>query len=125
MTKARAIGQNLLRRPTHWDHGNRLHWGHAILGEVALAEGRPDAARAHLLSAGRSPGSPQLNSFGPDMRLASKFLRQGNVEPVVEYLKLCEHFWASGRGEIGKWIEEIGLGRQPMLPSHSQEPWVP
>jgi len=37
-----------------------------------LKEGKVEDAKHYLLEAGKTPGSPQLNSFGPDMSLAEE-----------------------------------------------------
>lgn len=60
--------------PNDWNYGNAIHHGHLVLGRVALAVGDLETARSDLLAAGRTPGSPQLNSFGPNMRLAKDVL---------------------------------------------------
>ena len=61
--------------------------------------------------AGKTPGSPQLNSFGPNMMLAEALLEAGRKETVIEYLKLCGKFWK--RGQVDKWIEVIKEGGIP------------
>ena len=43
-----------------WNYGNAIHDGHRILGHVALRQGDTEVAKAHLRSAGTTPGSPQL-----------------------------------------------------------------
>jgi hypothetical protein len=57
-----------------WNYGNVIHDTHMALGRVALGRGDMVAARHQLLLAGGTPGSPQLNSFGPSMSLASRSL---------------------------------------------------
>jgi len=56
-----------------------------ILGRLALREGRIEDAKHHLIEAGRSPGSPQMDSFGPNVSLAKDLLERGEKEIVIEY----------------------------------------
>jgi len=46
-------------------YGDALHQGHLALGEIALAAGDLSRAKAELLAAADTPGSPVLGSFGP------------------------------------------------------------
>ena len=74
-------------------------------------------AKAELLQGGQTPGSPQLNSFGPNMRLAQKLLEQGEAETVVQYLELCGRFWRMDRGQLSQWIKTIQDGGTPDMTS--------
>ena len=60
-----------------------------------MREGNLAAAKKHLLAAGATPGSPQLNSFGPQMQLARELLEKGEKETVLQYLDLVARFWAN------------------------------
>ena len=98
--------------PNNWRRGNLLHNGFRIMGMAALENGDIEAAKAHLLnSAVTHMGSPQLNSFGPNMSLAQALLNQGEREFVLEYLNLCKRFWDTP--ELAGWIEEIEEGGTP------------
>ena len=77
-----------------WDYGNLIHWGHIILGACHLKENDVAGAEAELRAAGRTPGSPQLDSFGPDLRLAWKLLKHGSDEAVLDYLHQISRFWS-------------------------------
>lgn len=77
-----------------WNYGNLLHEGHIMLGAVRLVEGDLPAAEAELRAAGQTPGSPQLNSFGPDLSLAWELLRRGRDEAVLDYLHGIARFWS-------------------------------
>jgi hypothetical protein len=101
------------RAPDDFDTGNRIHEANILMGRSALHRGRLEAARSYLLAAGRTPGSPQLNSFGPSMRLAKEMLEAGERETVLEYLALCGSFWKSGRGRLDDWSLDIKEGRSP------------
>jgi len=108
----------------NWNYGNVIHNSHQILGLLHLREGEQEEAVKSLLAAGRSPGSPQLNSFGPKMVLATELLRRGERGPVLQYLDLVALFWTKKSApypEVGiankrlikQWKVEIMAGRLP------------
>ena len=112
--KARSHAESMLETiPDDWNKGNRIHTGNLVLGRVALSEGDLAEAGARLIAAGQTPGSPQLNSFGPDMALAKKLLEHGETRAVVRYLELCGNFWEMDRGRLKEWIVLIEAGRTP------------
>ncbi len=114
MEKAEAYAEEMLEGNVEdWNHGNRIHYGNLILGRIALLEGNIEEAKSRLVAAGETPGSPQLNSFGPDMALASELLRRGEADIVLEYLSLCLDFWELGYGDLEDWIAQIENGNTP------------
>ena len=52
--------------PKNWNYGNAIHNANAALGRIALAKGDIEAAKNYLIEAGKTPGSPQLNSYRPE-----------------------------------------------------------
>ncbi len=96
-----------------WNYGNAVHQAHLVLGRVALASGDVATAREELLLAGRTPGSPQLLSFGPSMRLALELLRAGERGAVLEYFGLCRRFWQLGAERLAEWTTEVERDREP------------
>lgn len=109
---ARAYATTMLDDPSNgWDEGNQLHHGNLILGRIALLEDDIESARFHLLAAGKVSGSPQLDSFGPNMRLAAELLERGEREVVLEYFELCSNFWP--REELKDWAALVRGGRKP------------
>ena len=98
-----------------WQYGNAWHWGHIVLGHVAQLRGDLELANSELALAGRTRGSPQLDSFGPDLRLAQSLLDVGQVDVVREYLSECKRFWAMDRGALDQWITRISAGERPRL----------
>ena len=109
---ARAYAATMLEEaPSGWDEGNQLHHGNLILGRIALLEDDVEQAKHHLLEAGKVSGSPQLGSFGPNMRLAADLLDRGERDVVLEYLELCSNFWP--RGELEDWAALVQAGRIP------------
>ncbi len=120
LEKARKYAAELLEgggKEYNWDRGNSIHTGNSILGRIALKEGDLAKAKECLVAAGKCGGSPQLNSFGPDMTLASELLQKGERETVIKYLELCGGFWNKAATEM--WIGEIKSGKgvdlNPML----------
>lgn len=96
-----------------WNYGNALHKGHLTLGRIALRKNNIEEAKKQLLLAGHTPGSPQLNSFGPNMLLAKELLEKGEKEVVIKYLKLCEKFWDLHIERLTRWQEQVSSGVSP------------
>lgn len=119
MQRASRLASELLemakRYTNDWNYGNAIHDGHVVLGSVALAEGDVQRARDELLEAGRTPGSPQLNSFGPNMQLSKELLAVGEVAAVREYLRSCRVFWKHGLPRLDEWENDIAAGRTPQF----------
>ncbi len=120
--KAASYAAELLsladKYPKNWNYGNALHHGHIILGKLAFSKGEMKEARQHLLEAGKTPGSPQLNSFGPDFSLAESLLDKGERKTVVKYLEACSTFWESGQECLQKWIVLIKDKLKPSFKKH-------
>jgi hypothetical protein len=76
-----------------WNYGNLIHDLHIIRGKVYVARGDVNAACVELLCAGATPGSPQLDTFGPDLSLAWALLAAGQDAEVVHYLRSIAAFW--------------------------------
>ncbi len=96
-----------------WNSGNRIHHGNVVLGRIALAEGDIEEAKRRLIAAGETTGSPQLDSFGPNMTLASELLQRGEKEVVLEYFRLCSRFWERGKGRLEEWSVLVEGGLVP------------
>jgi hypothetical protein len=96
-----------------WNCGNALHKGNIILGRIALQHGDVSGAKKHLLAAGETPGSPQLNSFGPNMTLAKELLEKGERDAVLTYLQSCKSFWETGSSQLQDWIATVKAGGMP------------
>ena len=119
LDNAASIADDLLKQAecckNTWNYGNVIHNAHVALGRFALFMGDVDSSKMHLLEAGKTPGSPQLDSFGPDRILATELLRQGQRDTVLKYLELCSSFWKESKtGQPAKvleyWKNEIGNG---------------
>ena len=114
---ARKYAQELMtllsKFPGDWNYGNAVQDANLVLGRIAVKDGRVDEAKQYLLAAGNSPGSPQMNSFGPNVSLAKDLLEKGERDVVIQYLELCRKFWKMHRGRLDQWIQEIKDGKVP------------
>jgi hypothetical protein len=111
-----GIARSALRSasdPEHWNYGNAVHYGNLILGHVALRDRDVQEAGRYLLKAARTPGSPQLNSFGPNMSLARDLLRMDKENVVLRYLDLCRGFWDGHEETLRSWAADIRVGDMP------------
>ena len=123
--------------PQDWNYGNAIFFGNMVQGQVALRRGDLAGARSRLLAAGETPGSPQLNSFGPNMSLAKELLTGVEELPhaalasrarhlprryatfadgqqtVLEFFGLCKVFWTMGGDQLQQWSEQVQAGVVP------------
>jgi len=99
----------------NWNYGNAIHDAYRFLGLISVRNGEIDEAAAYLVKAGKSTGSPQLDSFGPELDLANELLKLGKTEEVLIYLKDIASFWDMNDGLINKWVEEIENGGKPEI----------
>jgi len=96
-----------------WNYGNAIHDGHVVLGRLALLNGDRPGACQHLLDAGDTRGSPQLNSFGPNMTLARDLLNVGERDCVLQYFQKCRRFWEMGQDKLSEWEDAVRHQRTP------------
>jgi tetratricopeptide (TPR) repeat protein len=117
LSKARAYATELLDKAAQhtddWNYGNAVHHSNLILGRLALKSGKLEKAKEYLIEAGKTPGSPQLNSFGPNMTLAKELLEKGEREVVIKYFQLCAQFWEMGRNRLQQWTYTVSGGGIP------------
>jgi hypothetical protein len=127
LAEARALADSLLaaNTVTNWNYGNLIYSMHSLLGRIALREADLTQARHHLEESGKTPGSPQLNSFGPDFVLARELLEKGEREAVLAHLDRVEAFWAKPdrnppgpltghhQKELSAWRQAIQAGQIP------------
>lgn len=99
--------------PRDWNYGNAIQDGNLVLGRLALKDGRIDEAKERLLAAGNSPGSPQMDSFGPNMSLAKDLLDKGERDVVLQYFDLCRKFWELGQSKLDEWTADVKSGTTP------------
>jgi hypothetical protein len=128
---AQAFAQEYLQAakqfPCNWNYGNAIHNANCILGLVALGRGQKAEAVSYLLAAGATPGSPQLDTFGPSLLLARELARAGEHSAVASYLGSIQRFWKAkdmspvgllfpvlaDSDPISTWIAQLNKGRVP------------
>ncbi len=115
--KAEAYSKQLLqmapRYSKDWNYGNAIFYGNFVLGRIAVKRGSLKQAGQYLLAAGATPGSAQLDSFGPNMILAKELLQKGQSGVVLQYLALCRNFWEDGHRQLDEWSAEVRNGGIP------------
>ena len=116
--KAREFSEELLAVSVKYKddrnyYGDAIYHAHIVLGRLELLSGRSEQAIHHLSEAIKTPGSPVLASFGPDMSLARDLLEKGYKEPVIEFLIECKRVWKYNDGKIETWIKDISEGKMP------------
>ena len=72
-----------------------------------------EEAKRRLIAAGETAGSPQLDSFGPNMMLAKELLQKGEKEVVLEYFSLCSKYWEMGQDSLEEWSDLVRANRVP------------
>ena len=117
--KAEAYSKKLLQMapqyPKNWNYGNAIYYGNFVLGRIAVQREDLVLAGQYLLAAGATPGSPQLDSFGPNLALAKDLLDKGESQVVLQFFALCKKFWAMDGGKLDKWGAIIRSGGIPDL----------
>jgi TonB family protein len=93
-----------------WNYGNAIYDGNLALGLVALRQGNVAEARRYLLESGKTPGSPQLDTFGPDLTLARELLEKGERDAVLEFLGRLKGFWEMGAERLDAMAAEVRKG---------------
>lgn len=120
---ARKLSEELLAiAPSYrsnWNYGNAIHHAHTALGIVAIAEGKFEEAKEHLVASGATPGSPQLDTFGPSMELARALMRNGEFATVAKYLNQCRAFWEMGHEWINVWESMVARNVVPNCVMHA------
>ena len=115
--KAQALATELERlAPKYkndWNYGNAVQDANQVLGRIALTKGDVADAKKRLLASADSKGSPQMNSFGPNMQLAKDLLEKGEKDVVLEYFDRCTKFWKMGQDRLAAWGASAKNGEIP------------
>jgi hypothetical protein len=115
--EAQRLAKELLRmaqtRTNDWNYGNAIQDSNQVLGRIALSKEDVAEAKKRLLASADSEGSPQMNSFGPNMQLAKELLAKGEKEVVLEYFDRCKPFWKMGAERLAAWSESVSKGQTP------------
>ncbi len=124
IASAKRLAEGIVR------NNSNHHEANTVLGRVALQEGDLKTAKIYLLKSAKTPGSPQLKSFGPNFSLARELLEKGEKSAVLEYLDMVGKFWANPENvdrsnhnsvrvvqehaeQLSKWKNEIIKGKIP------------
>lgn len=99
----------------NWNYGNAIHDANRMLGLISLKNGNIDEAAGYLLKSGKSTGSPQLDTFGPELNLANELLKLGRTEEVLIYLNDIKSFWERNDDQINQWIGKIENDEKPEI----------
>jgi len=117
LLKAENLANELLHlssvMPRDWNYGNAIHFGNMVLGQVALRQGEVEKAEMYLLRSGETPGSPQLDTFGPNMSLAKELLEAKRLDAVLKYFELCSKFWEMSDDKLEVWAILAQNGKMP------------
>ena len=115
--KARALATEmeglLPKYKNDWNYGNAVQDTNQVLGLIALGTGDIAEAKKRLLASADSKGSPQMNSFGPNMQLAKALLEKGEKDVVLEYFQRCTTFWKMGEARLAGWTALVKKGEMP------------
>jgi tetratricopeptide (TPR) repeat protein len=110
---ANELAQLAPKYTDSWNYGNAIQDANQVLGQIALSNGDVAEASRRLLASADSKGSPQMNSFGPNMQLAKALLEKGERDVVIEYFNRCSTFWTMGRKELARWTASVRSGKNP------------
>jgi hypothetical protein len=100
-TLVRAIGE----------HAHHKHWGHSVMGLVALDAGDVPGAAEHLRRSADVVGDPRLRSYGPSLLLADALCVRGMWSDVAAFLEACGRFWQDER--LAEWKAQVARGERP------------
>ncbi|OYZ17778.1 MAG: hypothetical protein B7Y39_14710 [Bdellovibrio sp. 28-41-41] len=103
---------------SNWNYGNAIFDGHMAYASCDVKEKKLESAFHHLAEAAKTPGSPQLSTFGPpyhNMSVLSDLLREGRKAEVVAFLNSLKRFWdlEFSQEYFDVWDKEIEAGRIP------------
>ena len=115
---ANQLLQTAPQYPGDWNYGNAIFYGNFVLGRIAVKRGDFARAGKYLLAAGATPGSPQLNSFGPNMTLAKELVENGQSDVALRFLALCKKFWKMDYGKLDQWSADIRGATTPDFSSN-------
>jgi tetratricopeptide (TPR) repeat protein len=78
-----------------WNYGNAIFRAHMTLSRVAFHRKDMDAAARSLIAASQTPGSPQLDAFGPDrddLKFALLIARAGRIDAAAQFMRGIARF---------------------------------
>lgn len=80
----------------NWNYGNAIFEAHLALSHMAFEKNDKSLAREHLIKASETPGSPQLDSFGPFIGFQTDYFlalaKAGEKESLIKFANNCKNF---------------------------------
>jgi hypothetical protein len=73
-----------------------------------------------LYAAGCTPGSPQLNSYGPNFVLARELAEKGEYNAVIAFLDQVARFWANPETKKPAY-KQLAIENQKLLEAWKKE----
>ena len=113
---AQELEALLVKYPSDWNYGNAVSKLHSTFGRLALKRGDIELAKRELALAGASPGSPQMDTYGPNLSLARDLLATGDPgarDAVLAHFDAIEKFWRMDSGALRVWREDVRAGHEP------------
>jgi hypothetical protein len=101
-----------------WASSNALHFGHQLLGQVALLAGDIENAKFHLMESITTGGDRPHGAVVPRVTLSKELLRRGERRAVREYLQRCAELYAASCAHFARWVEQIDRGEAPDFSYH-------
>ncbi len=109
-----------------------IFFGRQFWGFVCAGRKQWDEAEFHLLESGKTKGSMWFKTTTPSFRLCQLLVEEGQIQPVVEYLRLFASWWAvdalytkdsaEERRLLLKWKNKVLHGKWPDHPSWKPRP---
>jgi hypothetical protein len=87
---------------------------------VGFIKGNIEEAKKHLYAAGCTPGSPQLNSYGPSFVLARELAEKGEYNAVIVFLDQVARFWANPKTKKPAY-KQLAIDHQKLLEAWKKE----
>lgn len=94
------------------EHAQR-HWGHGVLGLLALEDGNVQRAIAHLEMSVPEAADFHLEYVGPYLELGAELHRAGYRTEVRSFLVALRAAWNEGTPLLQQWIDEMDAGAVP------------
>jgi TonB family protein len=108
--------------PKDWNYGNAIHDGNSVLGLVALRGGNRALAGKYLLESGKTPGSPQLNSFlsMTSLQVCFDAVKAFPASMKIWALRMDSHCIALSVAESSRHADDPRERRSQKSAKHSQ-----
>lgn len=94
-----------------WNYGNSIFDGNIALAGVEMSRGRKKTALIHLGKAAATPGSPQLDSFGPFNNdgiryILTEIFKTGEKQALIDFANKAKVFVTKNRPHVNLTDEQ-------------------